>query len=87
MSDLLRLRKLLRPYFWQVILSLLVLLLVTAARLVVPAIIGDVIDYGLSGDQEGYLLTAALIILSIGLARALLSFLQTYLGAWIAQHI
>ena len=52
MSDLLRLRKLLRPYLPQVLLSLLVLLLVTASRLVVPAIIGNVIDYGLGGNQE-----------------------------------
>ena len=87
MKDLLRLRKLLRPYLWQVLLSLLVLLLVTAARLVVPAIIGNVIDYGLSGGDERYLVTAALVILAIGLVRALLSFVQTYLGAWIAQHI
>jgi len=87
MKDLLRLRKLLRPYLWQVLLSLLVLLLVTAARLAVPAIIGNVIDEGLGGGQESYLVIAALAILGIGLVRALLSFVQTYLGAWIAQHI
>jgi len=87
MKDLLRLRKLLRPYLWQVLLSLLVLLLVTAARLAVPAIIGNVIDEGLGGGQERYLVIAALAILGIGLVRALLSFVQTYLGAWIAQHI
>ncbi|MFC1997665.1 ABC transporter ATP-binding protein [Chloroflexota bacterium] len=87
MKDLLRLRKLLRPYRWQVLLSLLVLFLVTATRLVVPAIIGNVIDYGLGGGEGRYLLIAALAILGLGLVRALLSFVQTYLGAWIAQHI
>ena len=87
MKDLLRLRKLIRPYIWQVLFSLLVLLLVTAAQLTVPAIIGNVIDYGLGGGDETYLIIAALIILGIGAARALLSFVQTYLGAWIAQHI
>ncbi len=66
---------------------MLILLLVTAAHLVVPAIIGNVIDYGLSGGEENYLFIAALAILGIGLVRALLSFVQTYLGAWIAQHI
>ena len=68
-------------------MSLLVLLLVTAARLAVPAIIGSVIDYGLGGSEESYLIIAALVILGIGAVRALLSFVQTYLGAWIAQHI
>jgi ATP-binding cassette subfamily B protein len=87
MTDLLRLRKLLRPYTGQVLLSLLVLLLVTVARLAVPAIIGDVIDYGLGGGEENYLIIAASVILGIGAVRALLSFAQTYLGAWIAQHV
>ena len=58
MKDLLRLGKLLRPYLWQVLLSLLVLFLVTVARLVVPAIIGNVIDYGLGGGDQRYLLIA-----------------------------
>ena len=66
MKDLVRLGKLLKPYLWQVLLSLLVLLLVTAARLAVPAIIGDVIDYGLVGGQEQYLVVAAAVILGIG---------------------
>ena len=84
MKDLIRLRKLLRPYWGQVLLSLLVLLLGIAARLVVPTIIGDAIDYGLGGSEQSYLVIAALIILGVGLARAVLSFAQTYLGAWIA---
>jgi len=46
-----------------------------------------VIDYGLGGGKESYLIHAALIILGLGAVRALLSFVQTYLGAWIAQHI
>jgi ATP-binding cassette subfamily B protein len=87
MKDLLRLRRLLKPYFWQVLLSLLVLLGVTAARLVVPAIIGKVIDYGIGGGEDRYLAVAAFIILGVGLGRALLSFAQSYLGAWIAQHV
>ncbi len=87
MIDLLRLRKILRPYLWPVLLSLLILGLVTAAQLAVPAIIGNVIDYGLSGGEESYLVIAALAILGIGLIRALLSFVQSYLGAWIAQHV
>ena len=83
MKDLLRLRKLLKPYLWQVLLSLLVLLLVTASRLIVPSIIGNVIDYGLLGGETRYLVIAALVILGIGLVRASLSFAQSYLGAWI----
>ncbi|HBY08493.1 MAG TPA: ABC transporter ATP-binding protein [Chloroflexi bacterium] len=87
MKYLLRLRPILAPYGWQILVSLLILLLITATQLVVPSIIGNVIDYGLSGGHEGYLVTAALVILGIGLLRAVLSFFQSYLGAWISQHI
>ena len=87
MKSLLRLRLILTPYPWQILLSLLILLLITASQLVVPTIIGDVIDYGLSGGDEHYLVVAALVILGIGFLRAGLSFVQSYLGAWISQHI
>jgi len=87
MKSLLRLRLILSPYPWQILLSLLILLLITASQLVVPTIIGNVIDYGLSGGDEHYLVVAALVILGIGFLRAGLSFVQSYLGAWISQHI
>ena len=87
MRTLRRLRVLLWPYRWQVLLSLLVLLAVTATQMVVPTIIGKVIDYGLSGGDPRYLAIAGLVILGAGLLRMALSFSQRYLGAWIAQHV
>jgi len=87
MKTVRRLRMLLWPYRWAVLLSLMILLVVTATQMVIPAIIGKVIDYGLSGGAPRYLTIAGLIILGIGLLRMALSFSQRYLGAWIAQHI
>ena len=87
METIRRLRVLLWPYRWQVLLSLLVLLAVTATQMVVPTIIGKVIDYGLSGGDPRYLAVAGLVILGAGLLRMALSFSQRYLGAWIAQHV
>jgi ATP-binding cassette subfamily B protein len=82
-----RLRTLLWPYRWQVLLSLLVLLAVTATQMVVPTVIGKVIDFGLSGGEPRYLAIAGLVILGVGALRMALSFSQRYLGAWIAQHV
>jgi len=87
MKYLLRLRPILVPYIWQIVFSFLILLLITGTQLVVPSVIGKVIDYGISGGTERYLVIAALVILGLGLFRAGLSFAQSYLGAWISQHI
>jgi ATP-binding cassette subfamily B protein len=87
MKSLIRLRPILALYGWQILLSLVILFSVTATRLVVPSIIGNVVDYGLVGGEERYLVIAALVILGLGLLRAGLSFAQSYLGAWISQHI
>jgi ATP-binding cassette subfamily B protein len=87
MKYILRLLPILNPYNWQIALSFLILLLITSTQLIVPSIIGNVIDYGITGSEERYLVIAALIILGLGLLRAGLSFAQSYLGAWISQHI
>ena len=87
MKHLLRLLPSLRPYWGQIGLSLLLLLVFTGLSLVVPSIIRQVIDVGLTGKDLGYLLRAALLILGIGLTNALLTYFQRYLSEWIAQKI
>ena len=66
---------------------MLLLLAFTGLSLVVPSIIRQVIDVGLTGKDLGYLLRAALLILGIGLTNALLTYFQRYLSEWIAQKI
>ena len=87
MKHLLRLLPSLRPYWGQIGLSMLLLLAFTGLSLVVPSIIRQVIDVGLTGKDLGYLLRAALLILVIGLTNALLTYFQRYLSEWIAQKI
>lgn len=87
MKSLLRLRIFLRPYYNQILLSLLVLLSITAVNLIVPTVIRQVIDVGLVQGERRFLLNAALIVLGIGLARAGLGYVQRYLSEWIASHI
>ncbi len=87
MKSLLRIREFLRPYLWQVLLALVILLLITAANLVIPEIIRQVIDVGLVAGQTHFLRTAALIVLSLGIFSAVLDFGNRYLSSWISFRI
>jgi ATP-binding cassette subfamily B multidrug efflux pump len=87
MKEILRLRPFLRPYWVQVIFSLLLLLAMTGLSLAVPAIIRQVIDIGLARKELGFLVRAALLILGIGAVNAVLTYFQRYASEWIAQKI
>jgi len=87
MKHLLRIREFLRPYTWQVFLALLILLVMTAANLVVPEIIRQVIDIGLVSGERQFLLRAALVVMGIGLTIAALDFANRYLSSWIAFRV
>ncbi|MFC2064029.1 ABC transporter ATP-binding protein [Chloroflexota bacterium] len=87
MKYLFRLRANLKPYIWQILLNLFLLLAITALSLVVPGIIQGVIDQGLKAGAASYLIRSALILLSIGIAGALLKLGQQYLTEWIGAHV
>ena len=67
MKHLLRIRTFLKPYFWQILATLLMLLTLTGLGLVVPRIIRSVIDDGLTRGETGYLVRSALLLLGLGL--------------------
>jgi len=87
MKQLIRLSPFLRAYWWQTLLSLIFLLCLTGLSLVIPAIIRQVIDVGLSQGDVTLLIQAAAIILVIGITRAIIIYFQRYLNEWVAQHI
>lgn len=87
MRSLFRLRLFVRPYWKQVLLALLALTLLTALKLVVPLIIRQVIDQGLTNGDVRLIVTAALILLVIGLASAALIYWQRYQTEIIAAQI
>ncbi len=87
MSSLWRLRHYLRPYWRQVLIAFLALVGITAARLVIPNILRDVVDRGLTSGDRAYLGKAALLILGIGLGQAALTFVRRYTSEWLAQHV
>jgi ATP-binding cassette subfamily B protein len=87
MKHLLRIQTFLKPYWAQILATLIVLLAITALNLIVPRIIQAVIDEGLVGGEAGYLIRSALLLLGLGLASALLSLGNRYGSEWIAARV
>src|SRR5215216_3331404 len=87
MKYLIRIRTFLKPYFWQILVTLFMLLVLTGLNLVVPRIIRSVIDDGLVHGQTKYLVQSALLLLVIGLGSAILNLGNRYLSEWIAARV
>ena len=87
MNSILRLRSFVKPYLPQILLSLLSLATLTGLSLLVPRIIQQVIDHGLTSGQSGVLVRSALLLLGLGLLTAALNGFQRYISEWIGGHI
>ena len=87
MTALFKLRAYLKPYLWQLLLNMLILLGMTALSLVVPQIIQGVIDQGLKAGATAFLIRSALILVGIGAGTAVLNLGQRYLTEWIGAHV
>ncbi|MEW6084277.1 MAG: ABC transporter ATP-binding protein [Chloroflexota bacterium] len=87
MKHLLRTQIFLKPYFWQILATLLMLLLITALNLLVPRIIQTVVDDGLARGDVRYIVQSALLLLGLGLGSAILALTHRYLTEWIAARV
>ncbi len=86
MKNLLRLFQALRPYYPQVALLITCVLVVTAASLVTPSIIETVIDAGLTQGDSGVIARAGLLIVLVGLVRAVFNFGKRYVAEWLINR-
>jgi ATP-binding cassette subfamily B protein len=87
MKNLLRISVFLKPYLWQVIASLVMLLTLTGLNLLVPRIIQSVIDDGLVGGQTNNLIRSALLLFGLGVGSAILNLFHRYVSEWIAVAV
>jgi ABC-type multidrug transport system fused ATPase/permease subunit len=87
MKHLLRTQIFLKPYFWQILATLLMLLILTGLNLLVPRIIQNVIDQGLVQGQTVQLVRSALLLFALGLGSAILSLGNRYGSEWIAARV
>jgi len=87
MKKLARLIPFLQPYWKQVLFALIFLVIQIYLSLLIPQILADVIDIGLTGRSTAFLYQSALVILGIAVLRAVIPYGQRYLSEWIAAHI
>jgi ATP-binding cassette subfamily B protein len=87
MKSIHRLRILLRPYWPQILFTMLMLFGLTAIDMVFPEIIREVIDKGLTGGQRSFILLATGIIVGLGVLRAAIGFGNRYTSEWLAHHV
>ncbi|MBK9927003.1 MAG: ABC transporter ATP-binding protein [Anaerolineales bacterium] len=87
MKHLIRIRTFLKPYVWQILASLLMLLILTGLGLLVPRIIRSVIDDALTRRETDALIRSALLLLGLGLGSAILNLGNRYLAEWIAARV
>jgi ATP-binding cassette subfamily B protein len=85
-----KLRKLVpyfRPYRWLIAVTLLLMVLLTAAGLAAPALAQIAIDDGIAKGDKGVLVTAVLLLVGAGLVGWLTGYGQTYLSSWIGERM
>ena len=86
MKILVRLLKTLNRYRWQLAGLLLLVFGATATALVTPSLIRRAIDEGLVKNDAGALSQVALLIIGVGLLRALLGFARRYTAEWLINR-
>jgi ABC-type multidrug transport system fused ATPase/permease subunit len=87
MEELRKLNTLLQKYRSRILLAMGFLVSLTAVNMIVPYIIRQVIDVGLAQAESSFMLRAALVILIIGVLRAVLPFGVRYTSEWIAAQV
>jgi ATP-binding cassette subfamily B multidrug efflux pump len=87
MHSLLRLRPYLIKFRLQILVSMISLLMLTAASMLIPTLIQEVIDVGLKHNDMRFLFNIALLIIAIGVGRSFITYVNRYTNEWISNHI
>jgi ATP-binding cassette subfamily B protein len=86
MQILIRLVQSLNRYRWQLGALVALVLSVTATQLVTPSLIRRAIDDGLAQSNADALAQVALLIVGVGLLRAVLGFARRYTAEWLINR-
>jgi ATP-binding cassette subfamily B protein len=76
-----------KPYWKQLTVAYAGLLLAMGLDLVVPWILQQAIDIGVTGERPRFMVTAGLMVLGIGVFKALFAFGQRYFSQWLAWRV
>ena len=76
-----------KPYWRRLLLTYVLLLVSLGLDLSIPYILRQTIDVGVTGAQPRFMAMAGLIVLGIGVLKAMFSFGQRYLSQWLAFRV
>jgi ATP-binding cassette subfamily B protein len=82
-----RMLRYLQPYWRQVVIAYLSMILATLVNLFIPQIIADAIDEGVATRNARVLFWAGGLILAIAVVRGIVSFGQRYYGEWLSHRV
>lgn len=85
-----KLRRLLpyfRPYRGRAIATVMLMLVVTACGLAVPALAQFAIDHGITARDKGMLILAVVLFVIVGLVGWLAGYYQTFLSSWVGERV
>jgi ATP-binding cassette subfamily B protein len=84
---LLKLLPYFRPYAGRAVLTVVLMLVVTAAGLAGPAVAKVAIDDGISAGDRGTLLVAVALFVGAGLVGWVAGYHQTFLSSWVGERV
>lgn len=85
-----KLRRLLpyfRPYRGRTVWTVVLMIVVTASGLAVPAIAQYAIDHGITAHDRGVLLASVAAFVLVGIVGWLAGYHQTYLSSWVGERV
>ncbi len=84
---IIRILSYLKPYTFHFIMVFITILLSTVIGLFPSIITGKIVDQALVGEDMGFLIRLLLIALAALTASQVIGVLESYINAWISQHI
>jgi len=85
LKELLKLYRFLRPYRWTFALGMFFLLISSAASLMFPKFLGNMVDLGNKGKLMDEITRTGLILLAILVIQAVFSYLRTRIFVWVTE--
>ncbi|WP_317853663.1 ABC transporter ATP-binding protein [Chakrabartyella piscis] len=82
-----RLISYMKPFWFQLVIAILSIIIITAGNLVAIKMIGDTLDTHIANFDPAGLLRACLIMLAIYGMNSFLTWLQSYLMLWVGQEV
>lgn len=86
-GDLLRLLTYVRRYTGRLVVAYTALLVLLATQLAAPELIRRIIDEGIGRSNRGFIVYGGLGLVGLALARALFTFVQSYLSEVVSQGV